>query len=387
MKNNNITRLTNCYGCGVCTAACPQKIINLKENRDGFYIPTIKDTDACTNCGICLKVCSFNNPIEFENRINAYASWSSDSRIRHEASSGGIAYELAKEALQQNYKVCAVIYDNENGRAIHTIITEESELVKTLGSKYIPSFTESAFKKLNIKPNGQDKYIVFGTPCQIASLRFLLQKYRCENRYILVDFFCHGVPSLRVWDKYIHEKKLHSPNIKSIRWRDKKYGWHDSWYIVADAQNSTEIYRSMNVNNDEFFNFFLGHLALNECCLSSCKFKKQNSLADIRLGDLWGNKYKDNSEGISGIICFTKNGHDFVCGNKKLILVEESTDVVTEGQMKKNAIRPKGHFIAKILLRNTRLSLAEIKKITERYEFLLSIPAICYNKIKSLISL
>ena len=55
----NVTELTCCYGCGVCTAACPHALLDLVHDRDGFYRPRMLHPDRCTACGQCLRVCAF----------------------------------------------------------------------------------------------------------------------------------------------------------------------------------------------------------------------------------------------------------------------------------------------------------------------------------------
>ena len=64
-----------------------------------------------------------------------------------------------------------------------------------------------AVKFLNISINKKEKYLVTGTPCQIDSFRKYIKKFRVEDNFVLMDFFCHGVPSKLVWDKYITEKE------------------------------------------------------------------------------------------------------------------------------------------------------------------------------------
>ena len=71
------------------------------------------------------------------------------------------------------------------------VAENQLELIPSIGSKYIQSHTESAFSSFK---RGQ-KYVIVGTPCQIDSLRKNLQRLKIEQDYILIDFFCHGVPS------------------------------------------------------------------------------------------------------------------------------------------------------------------------------------------------
>lgn len=56
----NISGIHNCYGCGVCAIACTKNIIDIVLNEDGFYEPHITDASQCTNCSLCLHVCSYS---------------------------------------------------------------------------------------------------------------------------------------------------------------------------------------------------------------------------------------------------------------------------------------------------------------------------------------
>ena len=101
-----------------------------------------------------------------------------------------------------------------------------------MGSKYIQSYTLDGFKAVNRK----DKFFVTGTPCQIDSLRRYIRKFRCEGNFVLMDFFCHGVPCAHVWNKYVREKEL--GNIEFVAWRNKLNGWHDSWAMVLEGKEA-----------------------------------------------------------------------------------------------------------------------------------------------------
>ena len=112
---------------------------------------------------------------------------------------GGVGFEVGALLLNRGYKVCGVRYNADNNRAEHYIASDVRELIQSAGSKYIQSYTVDAFKAINRK----EKYLVTGTPCQIDSFRRYIQKFRCEDNFVLLDFFCHGVPSMFVWQKYI----------------------------------------------------------------------------------------------------------------------------------------------------------------------------------------
>lgn len=370
IKYNNINKIHNCFGCGVCTASCGKKIISIELNRDGFYEPRINKPDQCTNCGICLDVCAFNHEAlalrEDEINIKSWAAWSNDKDVRKKCSSGGIGFEIGKQLIEQGYHAVGCRYDIKEQRAEHYIATTVEEFVQSIGSKYIQSYTEEAFKR--IKKKGQ-KYLVTGTPCQIDSFRRMIRKFRCEENFILMDFFCHCVPSMHAWKAYI---KMLEPKIGEVTyasWRNKfEYGWHDSWNMGVDGVNTSKpidwhdsysllirekktFIQSRKLQGDLFYKLFLGDVCLGPQCEKQCKYKYDKSSADIRIGDLWGNTYKDNQKGVSALVTFTDKGRELVEGLQNVTLVEHPFEIVAEGQMKKNAKAKETRPIIMYLLR------------------------------------
>jgi len=356
MECNNISKIHDCYGCGLCSASCGKKVISIELNRDGFYEPRINEPDKCTNCGICLDVCAFNHEEralkDEEIHIKSWAAYSNDEKVRRKCSSGGIGFEIGKQLIEQGYHAVGCRYDIKEQRAEHYIATTVEDFVQSIGSKYIQSYTEKAFKKINRK--GQ-KYLITGTPCQIDSFRRMIRKFRCEDNFILMDFYCHCVPSMLVWKAYI---KMLEPKIGKVTyasWRNKfDYGWHDSWLMGMDGENNSkpvDWHDSYNLlirekktyiqsrlsQGDLFYKLFLGDVALGPQCEKQCKYKYDKSSADIRIGDLWGETYKDNQKGVSALVAFTAKGREVVEGLQNVTLVEHPFEVVAEGQMKQNA--------------------------------------------------
>lgn len=353
---NNVYSVKDCYGCGVCAASCGKKIISIELNRNGFYEPRINDLEKCTNCGICLDVCAFNHKecsLKLEEiNIKSWAAWSNDEDVRRKCSSGGIGFEIGKQLIEHGYQAIGCRYDIKKQRAEHYISTTVEEFVQSIGSKYIQSYTVEAFKQIKIK--GQ-KYLVTGTPCQIDSFRRMIRKFRCEENFILMDFYCHCVPSMHAWKAYI---KILEPKIGEITyasWRNKfEYGWHDSWIMGMDGikvskpidwhdsynlliKGKKRYIQSRCSQGDLFYKFFLGDLAIGPQCVKHCKYKYDKSSADIRIGDLWGKKYQEDQKGVSALVSFTEKGKQIVENLKGVTLVEHFFEIVAEGQMKKNA--------------------------------------------------
>ena len=367
--NNNISLIRDCFGCGVCSATCPKKIISISLNKYGFYEPHIEDIDRCTNCGLCLDVCAFNHSelSLAERKIKSWAAWSNDEDVRRKCSSGGIGFELGKQLIGQGYHAVGCRYDIAEQRAEHYIATTVEEFIQSIGSKYIQSYTADAFRLIQRK--GQ-KYLITGTPCQIDSFRRMIRKFRCEDNFVLMDFFCHCVPSMWAWRAYI---KMLEPKIGKVTyasWRNKfEYGWHDSWLMGIDGETtakptdwSTE-YKSLIAEKetfiqsrmsqgDMFYKLFLGDICLGPQCEKNCKYKYDQSSADIRIGDLWGETYKNDQKGVSALVAFTDRGRDIIENLQNVTLIEHPFDVVAEGQMKMNAHHNEVSFVIMHLLRH-----------------------------------
>ena len=378
MSDKSIKGTVDCYGCGVCAIACAKKIIDIRLNDKGFLEPYIIDSSKCTNCGFCSSVCSlkFNEPAKDDNPLKFFAAWSKDNGVRLSSSSGGIAFELGRLALLQGYKVCGVRYNNDNCRAEHFIASNLEELSQTLGSKYIQSETKFAFRQFDRK----SKYLVIGTPCQIDSLRRYIRKFKIEDNFILVDFFCHGVPSRLSWVKYLESNRrlgkiqyvsfrnkfkglhLFSPSATvDVNCAGERIAWHDSYNIFLQGTNGCT--NSGFKEKNSFLRLFLRDCCLNTACFDNCKYKQLSSSADMRIGDFWGEKYAKNEDGVSSLIVYTEKAMSLIDGSN--IEVEDClmSDILSV-QMEKCPNRPNNY--AKIIssLQNPNKS---IKMIDYKY--------------------
>lgn len=373
----NVSDVKDCFGCGVCATACPMSTISIKLNKNGFYEPQV-DESRCIDCAICRNVCSFVNPgLSLENpKTTSYASWSNDDNIRQQASSGGVGFEIGRYLIGKGYKACGVRYSVEKRWAEHYIADNIEDYKASIGSKYIQSYTFEGLKAINLK----EKYLVTGTPCQIDSFRRYVRKFRKEDNFVLVDFFCHGVPSMWMWYNYLHINQPKVDGLRSVTWRNKRTGWHDSW--AMNLQGKTQEVYSLMSKGDLFYRLFLGDWCMNPACVKDCKFKYEASSADIRIGDLWGNTYKDDEKGVSAAIAFTEKGNQILRELEFCTLRSHSFEVVAEGQMKQNARNTLLYPVIKALLnRSQRHSQATWDMLT-KVQFYLSIPSILKYKIK-----
>lgn len=323
-------------------------------------------------CAYCHDELSANNV-----PVRSYAAWSKEPAVRRKCSSGGIGFEVGRTLISQGYKVCGVRYDVEKNRAEHYIAATVEELIPSIGSKYIQSYTVDGFKAVN----RNEKYLITGTPCQIDSFRRYIRKFNKEYNFVLMDFFCHGVPSMLVWNKYVEWAESKVGSLTYVSWRNKFTGWHDSWAMSIDGVHTADpvswhdsynslikekqgFLNSRFSQGDMFYRLFLSDACLGKACYDKCKYKYNRSAADIRIGDLWGKTYAKDEKGVSCAIAFTKKG-DEVLKQCNAELKEHPFVVVAEGQMKKCAqqVEQRGLILEKLREKDT--SISTLRKVID----------------------
>lgn len=329
-----------CAGCGACVAICPRQATSLRENDAGFLEAAVEPT-LCVSCGLCQKVClrlsreestqetckegleegiqktSVKKLTKTDSRIvkpgknlkNAsfYAMQSVQRDTVMHCSSGGVAHELAEAFLAEGGKVVGAAYDLVANRVLHRVIMDQTMVSLLDGSKYLQSDTSEAFatalREAGQSPNAQ--FLVFGTPCQIAGMAAATEQSGVREQFLLVEIFCHGIPSVHVWEDTLRRvrKKLETDRFDSVQFRYKKDDWHSyclrieargrSWY----GKRETEL----------FWQVFFENILLNDACWD-CKDRCETSYADLRLGDYWGAQFRHRSDGISAVFALTPKG-------------------------------------------------------------------------------
>lgn len=361
----NISNTHNCFGCGVCSIACSKHIIKIELNSDGFYEPRITELDKCTDCGLCMDVCSYNHDDQAQKNppIKAYAAWSKNPEVRKICSSGGVGYEVGRKVISDGGRVCGVRFDADKNQAEHYVASTDIELIPSIGSKYIQSYTVDGFTEVVRLKNEERKkgkneiFLITGTPCQIDSFRRWAQRFKCEDHFIFLDFYCHGVPSKFMWDKYVKHIEKQVGKLTYVSWRNKFTGWHDSYamYIIGeDGEKKT--WRS---KGDYFYRLFLSNVCLNEACYDKCRFKQSKSSADIRIGDCWGQSYSKDEKGVSVAIAFTERG-DEILSSTFCELESHPFDLVTHGQLHHSPPKTVSSSVIKLISRIPHIDIKTI---------------------------
>lgn len=290
----------DCCGCNACAEICPKHCIEMKEDKKGFFYPSVNN-DLCVGCGLCQKVCPFVNE---HNKLIlpkvAYAAWNKDEKTYLNSSSGGVAYVLSKLILEKN----GVVYGcTSNGLDVsHIRVDNVCELYKLQGSKYVQSDIRGVFSQVKRDIEGLIPVLFIGTPCQVAGLKNYIKNIP-DNLY-LVDIICHGVPSQRMLRQHV-KFVMGKCEIRSISFRI------GANYIFRILSNDGRYYES-KFWKDLYYKAFIDGISCRPSC-SNCPFACEKRGGDITIGDFWGlndaNKFPikiDN--GISVVLPCTDKG-------------------------------------------------------------------------------
>lgn len=316
-----------CCGCGACIQKCPKQCITMCEDNEGFLYPTI-NIEECINCGLCEKVCPFKKITKnIINPIYTFAVKNKNDQERFNSSSGGVFIELAKAVIKKGGVVFGAIFD-DNWEVKHSYAEELKSVYPMMGSKYLQSRTEKTYSEAE-KFLKEERIVLFsGSPCQIAGLHNYLRKD--YSNLITVDFLCHGVPSPKVWRKYIqaisidinkdlNQKEPSKISLQSINFRSKYTGWKkysidiEFSKVYSSGKKQTLKYSQIHVN-DPFMKVFLSDIILRPSCYR-CKCKNGISHSDLTIADYWGiDKIRpefDDDIGVGLVLINTEQGKEY----------------------------------------------------------------------------
>lgn len=294
-----------CCGCEACGNACPQDAISFSADKEGFFRPTI-DPKRCVQCDLCNHVCPTLNVAEKNNDDTCYAAYSLRLEDQNNSSSGGLFTLLAEAIINRGGIAYGATLDDEM-RVTHQGAETIADMKKLKGSKYVQSRIANGYRDVEIQLKLGRPVYFSGTPCQVYGLNAYLGKE--YDNLICQDIICHGVPSPKVLEHYLKETRTgHRNEIRSVSFRDKKYGWKSFSMRISYADGVEHV---KDRYNDPYLMLFLSNMDLRDSCYH-CSFKGDHRNSDITLADFWGIEKVDpemySDMGVSLVICHNEKG-------------------------------------------------------------------------------
>lgn len=346
----NIIDKSQCCGCSACVQRCPKQCITMKEDEEGFLYPVV-DVSKCINCNLCEKVCPLINSPKKILPISVLGVKNRNEEERMASSSGGVFIALAKKVIEKGGVVFGAVFD-ENWDVVHSY-SETLEGVKPMmGSKYVQSRIGDCYCDVERFLKSGREVMFTGTPCQLTGLHnFLKKKY---PNLLSVDCLCHGVPSPKVWRKYLNERMnqiVHEYNgtieensyinkISFINFRDKKLsGWKNFSFVIHGKSDVKKYNKNSFIleshKDNTFMKGFLTNVYLRLSCYN-CRCKNGISHSDLTLADFWGidsvaPDFYDN-KGVSLILVNSEKGYSYL-SLLDVEIYESSVDVVKKLNM------------------------------------------------------
>ena len=231
-----------------------------------------------------------------------YAVKHKDELTRAKSRSGGIFTALSDQFLNGGV-VYGCVLDGEFN-AIHIRVEDKSGRDQMRGSKYIQSKMGDCFRQVKKDLDDGRQVLFSGTSCQVAGLHCYLQKGYAN--LLCIDIVCHGVPSPKVWHKYL-DWISEGKKVTAVDFRNKTdYGWADHVETITVEDRT--------YNRKVFTSLFYGHNILRPSCYG-CPYKSTHHPGDITIADYWeidnaAPGFNDN-KGVSLVLVNTEKGQEY----------------------------------------------------------------------------
>lgn len=271
----------NCTGCSACASICPQSCITMIEDAEGFDYP-IMDFNNCIDCHLCERVCPLRQEQRLWSGTYTVCVQNDNEMVRRQSSAGGVIGAIYNAIFEQEGIVFGAGFDQNN--IVHFMSAEnmgECFHRKLFASKYVAAELDGVFPKVKIELEKGRLVCFAGLPCQVAGLKAFLRKD--YEKLWLVDLTCYGVPSRKLYRKYITylEDRYHQ-RIASVRFRDKIFGYAAPTMSVELSSGKV---KSQNCAVKSYLRGFFKNLISRPACYQ-CQFKTVDRVSDMTVGDM-----------------------------------------------------------------------------------------------------
>lgn len=308
-----------CTGCGVCVAACPADLLQLRLSADGTLLPGRMNGKNCLGCRLCQRVCAGRLlgadgavfPREHTGGIisppTVYKGYAVREETRKKGASGGIAGAVLLKLIADHQIDGAVVTVPKQNECFvcQTVLAKTPARIKeSQGSRYTQVDYSHGLRELKAANKG--RYAVVGLPCQLASIRkWMLTETSIRGKIcLLIGLFCGRGASV---DFASYGAICQGIRPKDVYGIDYRCG---SWNQFGFRYRGTFGEKWIQFSGTPIGLAWATYLFCPSRCLS-CGDGFATG-ADIALGDAWNLAGVDSPSGTSLIIAHTQAGRDVV---------------------------------------------------------------------------
>lgn len=286
---NTVCDLDTCTGCMACVNICPKQAISIVDSLETLNAQI--NPEKCIDCGLCGKYCPNLHPMQLQHPVFWKQGWAEEN-IRRNSSSGGAAAAITRTFLQSGGYVASCLF--ENGRFGFAVTNDPEKARRFAGSKYVKSDPGLIYQEIKRLLQKGEKVLFIGLPCQAAAVKSICGDH---NGLYTADLICHGTPSVRLLRQFLTELGFCWEEIADIQFRDGHY-----FGVTPNRVRLTP--RRVQ---DSYLRVFLNSVDYTDNCYS-CRYAALERVADITLGDAWGQLSETVSGGVSLVLCQTEKG-------------------------------------------------------------------------------
>lgn len=299
-----------CTGCGVCTYLEPRLHMQEFPNIGRRPVPIVEITggvrgeavEACPGRGLAhtrdeLAGAPFGGtwgPV-----IALFECWSTDPKVRHRGSSGGVVSALAMHAIESG-TAAGVLQVRARADAPllnETVLNTTPEAVaSSAGSRYAPA---SPGERLDLVEGAAGPCVVIGKPCDIAGTRVAANQRPALNDKIglTIGIFCAGTPSTRTTEKMITSLGVTPETVSRLDYRGE--GWPGHFRVeTASGDRAATTYA-------DAWDGTLSRGRQWRCMICP---DHTGEFADLSVGDPWYRKLSPDEPGRSLVVVRTERG-------------------------------------------------------------------------------
>jgi len=359
----NVIDSNLCTGCGTCVGICPNEILAMQITKRGIEVPrAVKDN--CKDCNLCTSVC----PVINENHrqlnqfvfnkasydrfigtfCNCYTGYSTNARIRWEATSGGLITSLLIFLLEtkQIDKALLIRTSQEDPLKGESFIAQtRTDIMSAMGTKYVPVSLNKLIRKILAE---EGKFAIVGLPCHIQAIRraeLKVSALRDKISYHL-GLTCSHTMNYHGIGYVLGKMGIPRDSIMKLDYRGR--GWPSGIRVLL--RDGRE--RFVPNQNSLWSEIFGGYFFTPYCC-TMC-FDHLNEFSDISFADAWLPEIlKNDTKGTSIAITRTKLGEDLIkssVSEGRIEISELDRDSVVRAQLwplffKKRNIRARSRLL------------------------------------------